>query len=133
MRKDTPLNEHGCQGKMTNLQPVPVNGCLTCRAREAVFPLYLMLVRLHLECCIQFRAPYSAPDIDKLEAIKRTSSEVIKDIENKTQEEKLREVDMLNLEKRRQGGDIITFHNCIKGHHQGSGERLFLLAKRDKT
>lgn len=119
--------------KMTNLLLAPVNGGITCRAREAVFPLYLMLVRLHLESCIQFRAPHSSPDIDKLEAIKRTSSEVIKDIENKTQEKRLREVDMLNLEKRRQRGHIITFHNCKKGHQKSSGERLFLLAKRDKT
>lgn len=68
------------------------------------------------------RALYSSPDIDKLEAIKRTSSEVIKDIENKTQEYKLREVDMLNQMKRRQRGDIRTFLNCIKGHHKDCRE-----------
>lgn len=58
---------------------------------------------------------------------------MIKDIENKTHEERLREVDMLNIEERRQKGDIITFQNCIKGHYKGNGELLFLLAQRNKT
>lgn len=40
---------------------------------------------------------------------------MIKGVENKAQEESLRDWDMFSLEKRRQKGDIITLDNCIRG------------------
>ena len=45
---------------------------------------------------------------NKLEGVLKGASEMIKDLENVTQETRLRELDTFNLQKRRPEGDIIT-------------------------
>lgn len=58
---------------------------------------------------------------------------MIKGVENKAQEESLRDWDMFRLEKRSQKGDIITLDNCIKGCYQEDRDQLFSLVNGDKT
>ena len=48
-------------------------------------------------------------------------------------EERLRELGMCSLEKRRVRGDIIAVFNCIKGRHVEKGGSLFTEALESRT
>ena len=98
---------------------------MTNRSRGVMLPLYVALVRPQLEYCVQFWVQHFKRDVDSMERIQRRATRMIRGQQGRPYEERLRDLNLFSLHKRRLRGDLMACYKLVRGDWQALGESLF--------
>ena len=101
-----------------------IKGGVASREREVIvpLPLYSALMTPHLEYCIQTRGLQNRKDVELLQQVQRRAMKIIRGLKLFFYEDKLRQLVLFSLEKRRLLGDLIVTFQYLKGTYEQEGD-----------
>ncbi|XP_059576183.1 uncharacterized protein LOC132247417 [Alligator mississippiensis] len=105
-----------------------IHRCISSRAKEVILPLYATLVSPQLEYCVQFWAPHFKRDVDNIERVQRRATHMIQGQQGRPYNERLWDLNLFSLHKRRLRGDLVTVYKLTRGDQKSLRETLFPLA-----
>ncbi|KAK4832113.1 LOW QUALITY PROTEIN: hypothetical protein QYF61_020740 [Mycteria americana] len=103
------------------------NEGITSRDKEAIIPFYSALATPGI------LSPLRKKDVDRLERVQGRATKMLKGLGSLPYEERLRELGLFSLEKRRLRGDLITMFQYLKGGYKEDGDSLFTRSHMEKT
>jgi len=84
-----------------------VNGAFKRLDKEEFLVIYKSFIRTHLEYCVQGWNPHYVRDEEVLEKVEIRATKCVKGMKNKEYTERLRDLGLTTLKRRRIRGDLI--------------------------
>ncbi|KFQ24623.1 hypothetical protein N331_01772, partial [Merops nubicus] len=102
-----------------------IKSSMASRWREVILLLDSALGTPHLEYCVHLWSPQHKKDVELLERVQQRATNVVRGLEQFYYEDRLRELGLFSLEKRRLWRDLIATLQYLKGAYKKAGEGLF--------
>ncbi len=109
-----------------------INRNFSFKNKDIILPLYISLVRSHLEYAVEFWSPHYTKNIGKL-AVQRRDTRMITSLRNKSYIERLASLNLFSLEKRRHRGKLTECFKLLKGFTNVDASKLFSLDNTSRT